>query len=256
MRPNRRNLLCCLGAGLVGAASLSGKAASPKARGLKSSPVEFAPFELQASTLALRQLTNGISGWRVERRGKMVSAVWLRTSDGTIWLLDVNQRDVRPMFEVFTLGMLSMSELRGRWERWKPPVLPAGVPDALRQLLTTRPAAPVAPTAFEAWPLRSWRTQVVRRTEFIVERADVGPTFGDNPNSQGAARPREVPRDASAFCEVAAGVLFTSEAYSVLLAVDWMPMNMLILQDLPDIQAFIADCELVDMADYLRRRSA
>lgn len=219
-------------------------------------PVEFPPFELQASTPALHQLTSGISGWRVERMGKMASNVWLRTSDGATWLLNVDQRDVRPMFEVFTLGMLSMSELNERWEHWKPPVLPAGVPEGLRQLLTTRPAAPVAPTDFEPWPFGAWRTEVVRRAEFIVEGVDVGPTFGNSPNSQTATRPREVPNTASAFCEVAAGVLFTSDAHSLLLAVDWMPMNMLVSQNAPEIKAFVNDCELVSMAEYLRRRSA
>jgi hypothetical protein len=256
MRLNRRHLLSCLVVGFVGAASDQAHAAWLKAKGTKSMPVEFTPFELQASTSALQQLTSGISGWRVERMGNMASSVWLRTSDGATWLLGVDQRDVRPMFEVFTLGMLSMSELHERWEQWKPPLLPKEAPEGFRQLLTTRPAAPVAPTDFEPWPLRSWRTEVLRRAEFIVEGGDVGPTFGNNPNSQSAARPRVVPRSASAFCEVAAGVLFTSEGRSLLLAVDWMPMNMLVSQDAAEIRAFAANCELVSMADYLRSRSA
>jgi hypothetical protein len=219
-------------------------------------PVEFPSFELQASASALQQLTSSISGWRVDRLGKNVSSIWLRTSDGATWLVAVDQRDVRPMFEVFTLGMLSMSELQERWKRWAPPPLPKGLPDALLKLMATRPPAPVAPTDFEPWPLRKWRTEVVRRAEFIAEGEDVGPTVGNNPNSQSATRPRAVPPHASAFCEVAAGVLFTSEGRSLLLAVDWMPLNMLVLQDSAEISAFIADCELVDMDDYLRSRAA
>lgn len=256
MRLHRRDFLSCLVAGFVVAASDQAHAAWLKAQGTKSMPVEFPPFELQASTSALQQLTSDISGWRVERVGNIASSVWLRSSDGATWLLGVDQREVRPMFEVFTLGMLSMSELHERWERWEPPVLPKEVPEGFRQLLTTRPAAPIAPTDFTPWPLRSWRTEVLRRAEFIVEGGDVGPTFGNNPNSQSAARPRGVPRNASAFCEVAAGVLFTSESRSLLLAVDWMPMNMLISQDAAEIRAFVTDCELVSMADYLRSHSA
>lgn len=256
MHINRRHLVSCLLAGLVGGASDRADATGLKPERTKSMPVEFPPFELRASTSALQQLTSGISSWRVERLGNTASNVWLRNSDGATWLLGVDQRDVQPMFEVFTLAMLSISELHARWKQWKPSVLPEGVPEWLEQLLTTRPAEPVEPTDFEPWPLRSWRTQVVRRAEFIVESGDFGPTFGNNPKSQSSARPRQVPRSASAFCEVAAGVLFTSEGHSLLLAVDWMPMNLLVLEDAAKIRAFVADCELVSMVEYLRSQSA
>ena len=257
MRLNRRDLVSFLVAALAGAASGRAHAGRPAREDrTRSMPVEFPPFELQASKFALLHLASGISGWRVERLGKTASNVWLKTSDGATWLVGVDQRDVQSMFEVFTLGLLSMSELHEQWKNWKPPVLPEGIPDGLRGLLTTRPAAPVEPTQFDPWPLRSWRTEVVRRAEFIVEGADVGPTFGNNPNAQSAARPRAVPPGASASCEVAAGVLFTGEDRQLLLAVDWMPMNMLILQDTAEISAFTKDCELVSMTDYLDRRPA
>ncbi|MFC7500405.1 hypothetical protein ACFQRC_14375 [Enterovirga sp. GCM10030262] len=254
---NRRHFMSFLVAGLVGATSGGARAGwLNQAKGVGSMSVEFPPFELQASTSALRHLTSGLSGWRIERMGKSASNVWLRTSDGATWLIGVDQRDLLPMFEVFTLAMLSMSELQERWERWEPPALPGGVPEGFRQLLTTRPAAPVAPTDFEPWPLQSWRTEVVWRAEFIVEGGDVGPTFGNNPNTQSAARPGAVPPSASAFCEVAVGVLFSGEGRRLLLAVDWMPMNMLVVQDEAEISAFLADCELVTMADYVDGRRA
>ena len=211
MLVNRRLLLRCLSAGVVGAASARASASGWSAtQGSKSMPVEFPSFELQASTSALQQLTSSIEGWRVERIGNSVSNIWLRTVDGATWLLGVDQHDVRPMFEVFTLGMLSMSELQERWESRTPPPLPKEVLEPLRKLITTRPPAPVAPTDFEPWPLHKWRTDIVRRAEFIVEGAEAGPTFGNNPNSQSASRPGAVPPEASAFCEVAVGVLFTS----------------------------------------------
>lgn len=254
---DRRYFMSFLVAGLAGAGSGRARAGwLNQTEGAGSMPVEFPPFELQASTSALRHLTSGLSGWRVERMGNTVPNVWLRNSDGAIWLIGVDQRDLRPMFEVFALGMLSMSELHERWERWKPLVLPQGVPEEIRQLLTTRPAAPVAPTDFEPWPLHSWRTEVVRRAEFIVEGGDVGPTIGNDPNTQSAARPAAVPPSASAFCEVAAGVLFTGEGRRLLLAVDWMPMNMLVVRDATEISAFLADCELVSMADYVDSQRA
>ena len=62
-----------------------------------------------------------------------------------------------------------------------------------------------------------------------------------------------MPREASAFCEVAVGVLFTSQDRKLLLAADWMPMNKQVLQDMAEISTFLADCELVGMAEYLGR---
>jgi len=218
-------------------------------------PIAFPPLELQASTSALQQLTKDIRGWRVERIGMNVSNIWLRTVDGATWLLGVHQRDLLPLFEVFTLSLLSMTELQERWENWTPPSLTKGVPEPLRKLMTTRPPAPVTPTDFEPWPLRTWRTEVVRRAEFIVEGAEVRSTIGNNPNSQAATRPGAVPTGASAFCEVAAGILFTGEDRSLLLAVDWLPMNMLVLQDGAEIHAFNTDCELVGMDEYVRSRA-
>lgn len=251
---DRRQLMALLVSGLTGFVSVRvDEDRRHHAKRGKSMPIEFPPFELQASTLALQQLESGISGWRVERTGNFATNVWLRTFDGAICLLGVDQRDVRPMFEVFTLEMLSMSELSERWERWEPPALADDVPENFRQLLTTRPAAPVAPTDFDPWPLRSWRTDVVRRAEFVIEGEDVGPTIGNNPNAQSAARPKAVPPNASASCEVAAGILFTGEKSRLLLAVDWMPMDMLVSQDPVEIDAFLTGCDRVGLADYLVR---
>ena len=57
------------------------------------------------------------------------------------------------MFEVFTLGMLSMSELHDRWERWEAPGFADSFPEGLRRLLTTRPRAPDAGTARHSVPM-------------------------------------------------------------------------------------------------------
>jgi hypothetical protein len=256
MTHSRRDLLLLLMGAFVNAAIAQGQPRQGPRRGTRM-PIEFPPFELQASTDALRQLAAGISGWRVEPIGNSVSNVWLQGADGAAWLIGVDQHDVRPMFEVFSLSMRSMAELRAQWDGWRPPALPDGIPEDLRRLVMTRPPPPAPPSDLEPWPFASWRTQVVRRAEFIVEGVDAGPTFGNNPNMQSAARPGAVPGEASAYCEVDAGILFTGDrGRRLLMAVDWMPMQMSVTEDAARIEAFLADCELVGMDPYLRRRAS
>jgi hypothetical protein len=219
--------------------------------------VEFPPFALQASIDALQELATGIAEWRVELMGNSVFNVWLRGADGAAWLIGVDQHDVRPMFEIFTLSMRGMAELLEQWDRWRPPVFADSFPEGLRRLVMTRPAPPAPPSDLEPWPFASWRTQVVRRAEFIVEGVDAGPTFGNNPNMQSAAPPGAVPGEASACCEVDVGILFTGDPdHRLLMAVDWMPMQMSVTEDAARIEAFLADCELVGMGAYLRRRAS
>jgi hypothetical protein len=87
----------------------------------------FPPIEIQAGPDALRRLTSGLDGWRVERMdadASNASNVWLKDAGGNVWQVSVNQRDLSPMFEVFTLGMLSLDELRDRSAHWQPPSCP------------------------------------------------------------------------------------------------------------------------------------
>ena len=223
-------------------------------------PQIFSPFEIQAGPEALRQLTAGLEGWRVERRGPQASNasnVWLRDAGGGVWLVDVAQRDLGPMFEVFTLGLSSLAELRDRWAHWQPPVLPDGAPEPLFGLPTTRPPPPAAPVDFEPWPLASWRTEVLRRAEYIDWGVEAGPNVGDHPNFQSAARPGQVPGEAGASCEVAAGILFTGDAgRRLLIAVDWLPLNLVVTEDAAPIEAFLGQCERVEMGDYLQARTS
>jgi hypothetical protein len=101
-----------------------------------------------------------------------------------------------------------------------------------------------------------WRTQVLRRAEFIVEDAAVEGTFGNNPNAQSASRPDSVPVEASASCEVAAGVLFTgSDGRRLLIGVDWLPMNLVISDVATEIDAYLEPCDAVDLSVYLERLS-
>ena len=223
-------------------------------------PHVFSPFEIQAGPEALRQLTSGLDGWRVARgdsHGSNASNIWLRDAGGSVWWVDVAGRDLGPMFEVFTLGIMSLDELRDRWAHWQPPVLAADAPEFLRLLATTRSSEPMPPADFEPWPFASWRTEVLRRAEYIDWGVEAGPNVGDNPNFQSAARPGEVPAEAGASCEVAAGILFTGDAgRRLLIAVDWLPLNMVVTEDAAPIEAFLAHCERIEMDDYLQARTS
>ena len=129
-------------------------------------------------------------------------------------------------------------------------------PDGLRQLMLNRPPPPKAPSDFKPWPYASWQTDVLRRAEFIVEDTEVGPTFGNNPNVQSASRPGAVPAKAAAFCEVAAGLLFTGrDGRRLLMAVDWSPMMLLLSENTAVIDDYLASCETVDLDVYLRGRT-
>ena len=241
----------------LGATGAKGQTPRPGLMGASQRvPIELPRFDLQGSDEAFRQVMGEIVGWHVERHGVNTYNVWLQAADGAAWLIGIGQRDLTPMFEVFTLDIRSLPELLDQWRQWKPAPLPEGLPEGLRQIMTTKPAPPAAPTDFEPWPFTAWRTEVARRAEFIVEDADVGRTFGDNPNMQSAARPGAVPGEASAFSEVAAGLLFTGEGgRRLLLAVDWLPLNMLVSEDAAQIETFLADCELIGLEAYLQQRT-
>ena len=214
------------------------------------------PFELQGTHSALVGLAVDVTEYSVQRMGKSVSAVWLRGRDGQVRFVSVDQRDALPMFEVFTLGIFTLDELQARWRKWKAPVLPDDMPEQLRGLMTTKPPMPTPPQAFQAWPFDSWRTQVLRRAEFVVENVSDVSTVGQNPNMQSATRPKSVPSEASASCEVAVGLLFIgNNSQRLLLAVDWMPLNMIVTDNDAEIDEYLAPCEAIDLNAYLGRNA-
>lgn len=222
-------------------------------KGASRLPRTFPPFELQASAAALDLLDGQIRGYLVERAGPYVGAVWLQGADKSVWLVLTDTRDLQFKFEVFTLAIESLEGLRARVASWIPPELPDDMPDAFRQLLSTRPVMPIAPARFEPWPLVEWRCDVVRRTEFIIDGVEVGSTIGNNPNVQSAARPGSAPPDASATCEVAAGLLFTDrDGGRLLAAVDWTPSNMIWTRAEAEIEKYVKDTMVVSLSDYRR----
>ncbi|MDF2602937.1 hypothetical protein [Sphingomonas sp.] len=215
------------------------------------SPVVYPPFELQADRGALTALLGGMEGYKVEALGGRTGELWLRDREGRDWVVAVDQRDLRFKFEVFALGMMSIEQMRERWRNWKAPTIPPDMPEPFRSLMATRPPEPVAPVAYDDWPLKANRVEVLRRAEFIVEDVDVGPTFGDHPNAQSTAVPGEVPHEASASCVVAVGLLFSGREGRLLIASDWMPMDLIVTQEAGKIDEFTAACERVELRTYM-----
>ena len=211
-------------------------------------------FELQGTNTSLASLAQ-ISGYKVESGGGRTVAVWLKAEDGQVRLLTVDHRDVLPMFEVFTLAVATMGELEARLRKWKAPTtVPKGVPEWMRALMMTRPTVPTPPADFIGWPFDHSRTQVLRRAEFVGKDVPFGETVGENPKFQSAARPMSVPKEASALCEVAAGVLFSGAGGKrLLIGVDWMPESIAVLDEAAKIDDYLKSCEAVDLSAYLER---
>lgn len=222
----------------------------------QSVPHHFPAVELQAFRPALLALESGIEGYAVVGVGKSISLAWIRTS-GRIWAIGVGQRDLQFMFEVFPLAIESFEAVQARVATWQPPSLPPDMPEGLRHLMSMRPEPLKRPTDFQPWPLPSWRVEVLRRVEYIIENVDPGPTFGDNPNAQAAARPGEVPASASTSCEVAVALLFTDDAGKrLLIGADWMPLNMIVTEDARTIDDYLEPCERIPASVYAARLAA
>lgn len=220
-------------------------------------PHKFPPFELHAARPVLLALQDDIAGYAVERIGKGASLVWVRSHAGQTWAIGVDQRDLQFKFEVFTLVIETIEAMQERIAAWKPPHLPTDIPENFRKLMSTQPAAPKPPAEFKPWPFSSWRLDVLRRAEYIIENVDPGPTFGDNPNAQAPSKPGQVPPEASASCDVAVALLFTAaNNKQLLIGVDWMPFDMVVTEDNHEIDEYISPCERVPLEDYASRLPA
>jgi hypothetical protein len=126
------------------------------------------------------------------------------------------------------------------------------MPENFRKLFSTKPPPPQPPAEFQPWPFRSWRVEVLRRAEYIVEDVDVGPTVGEHPNFQTAARPGEVPAQAAASCEVAVGLLFTGQGGRLLIGVGWGPGYLVVTQERAEVEEYLVACQVLPAAEYLR----
>jgi hypothetical protein len=168
-----------------------------------------------------------------------------------MFALNVRSRDVEPMFEVFSLEIVSVEELiqRVRFLRSEAE-LRNDLPELIRNAWANA-AMPAPPSSFEPWPFDLWRLQILKRVEFIIEDVEVQHAIGQGPhNSQSAALPGQAPPEASASCDVSVGLLFTaSDESQLLIAADWRPFAKTISTDPGEIGRFVETCEAADAAD-------
>lgn len=250
-RVRRRQALGLVGCAAIGLATFPTRAFS---QGL--SMRRFDPFELQTSATDLLALCDGLAGFAIESVGPSPSMVWIKGANNEVRAVGVDQRDLEFKFEVFTLAIETQAALVHRVETAPPVQLPDDAPEMLRQIAAMPRAVPTPPNDFEPWPLSSWRLDVLRRAEYIVGDLQPPPaTFGDNPVAQNAAKPDEVPPEAWAVCDVAAGLLFTDNGNGrrFLIGVDWFPFNLVVTQDESEIREYVEPCEAVAVADYVQR---
>ena len=205
----------------------------------------YPPSELQISEEALWLLTKNVVACRFGRPGE---TPWLFDGNGAAYPILVVERFLEFKFEVFSLEIPSQLELHDRHAHWTAPLLPDDLPEELRVLMSTHPPPPVAPLPSTSWPFQCWGVDLLKRVEFITEDDIATNAVGYAPNAQGAARPGEVPRDAAAACEVAAGFLFSDvEGERLLIGVDWMPYHMVISRDPAQIDEYLECCIAVSI---------
>lgn len=215
----------------------------------------FPPFDLQASAMDLLSLRADIEGYATEGDGPSPSMVWMHAANDTMLAVGVDSRDLEFKFEVFTLAVETEQALAHRVLHARPVKLPDDAPEMLQQWANMPRVAPKPPASFKPWPFDAWRVDVLRRAEYIVGDLQPPPeTLGSDPVAQNPARPGEVPPEAWAACEVAVGLLFSgSGGKQLLIAVDWMPFDLIVTQDGPVIAEYIEACAAIDVNEYAKR---
>ena len=211
---------------------------------------QYPSFEIEANQAAYAALRSDLFQISL---GDARDQAWLRDTQGNTFAVHVSERDLEFKFEVFSLAIPSLSELTERATAWKPPVLDERMDERLRTLFSNRPSIPAPPDTFQPWPFAHWRTDVLRRVEFIIEDVPAEGALGSGPhNMQSGGPPGAVPAEASAACEVAVGLLFTgAKKDRLLLAVDWMPFSMVVSQDQDVIEQYIGSCEAIEIGHYI-----
>ena len=136
----RREVLSML-AGGVAAVAVNTRSLAASINGARSVTKQLPSFELQGTPTSLASLRTDVAAYSMVRGGSATFAVWLKCKDGRVLFMGVDQREPLPMFEVFTLAIATMDELKARWRDWKPPTLPDDMPEPFRTFVTARPAA-------------------------------------------------------------------------------------------------------------------
>lgn len=80
---------------------------------------QFPPLEQRGTRDSLLSLTK-LSGHSVLATGPVISGVWLKSQNGSVRYMGVDDRTLLPKFEVFTLAIETLGELQARWRAWEP----------------------------------------------------------------------------------------------------------------------------------------
>jgi hypothetical protein len=220
--------------------------------------MEHEPVELRASPDALRALTGAITRYRVEQVpgfGEDVSAVWIDA--GQLYLVSVDIMGLAFKFEVCTLRVQTPAEALATAEANRPAMeqawaemRAAGVPIPVFAL----PAEPSPAGPLEDWPFRSWRFDILRRKEFIIDPVHLPDDPGDRQRYFENLGQGQAPQHSEHSCTATIGLLFTSDDGRRLLIVsDGMPGFMRVTDEEDVTQAYLRTCEVVPAPEYARR---
>lgn len=217
--------------------------------------MEHEPVELRASREALLALSEAITDFRVEEllgeRGD-VSAVWFQADQ--LYLVSVDIVGLAFKFEVFTLIVKTPAQMLG--------IMQANVPQTEKAWEEMReaglaippmgpPVEPVPAGELAEWPFRSWRLDVLKRMEFIVDPEHL-PETADAVQEYFQSLPAGVAPDGSEHtCVTAVGLLFTADdGGRFLLVADGMPGWMRVSDEEEVVQSYLRQCIVVPAAEY------
>jgi hypothetical protein len=197
---------------------------------------------LQGARTHIASLSQGLTALAIDLVAGWPSGVWLQSLGAqSVFYIQVSGHEIEPGFEVFTLCIEPLISLQSRC--------------AHKFANGWSPEPPLPPAILQPWPFRFWRTQVIRRTEFIVEAAEQSGILGKHPVTQAAARRGYEPPSANTRCDVAVGLLFTGSGRNrLLIAADWFPYRMVVSDQAGEIDAYLECCDTIDLDSYLAHR--
>lgn len=218
--------------------------------------MEHEPVEIRASPRALLTLTQDITGFRVEElpgeRGDVI-AVWFLTDQ--LYLVSVDILGLEFKFEVFALVVKTSDEMLTIMqdnaplmeEAWAE-MREAGISIPPMEM----PVRPAPAGELTRWPFRSWRLDILKRMEFIVDSEHLPETASALDSYLASLRPGEAPVGSEQTCLTAMGLLFTSETGARFLVVaDGMPGCMKVTDDEEVVQSYLRRCIVVPASEYV-----
>jgi hypothetical protein len=202
--------------------------------------------------------SKGVTSFRVEELngvGGDVGAVWFQADQ--LYLVTVDILGLAFKFEVFTLLVKTPAEMLAiaranapQMEMAWAEIKQAGLPIPPMALLATP-----APTGELAqWPFRSWRLDVLKSMEFIVD-PEYLPKTADAVQEYLLSLPAGVaPAGSEHTCLTASGLLFTSDdGRRFLVVADGMPGMMRVTDQEDVVQSYLRQCIAVPASEYVAK---